>query len=236
MAQLFYEQFDSTIKRGDIFSKYPPHTRYRNDNLLIYTGSCFVNLIDTIDEYGHIPPQFTTEEFSPSHWTNTIDHNNIIWFTPNKYTYTKPQQITHDIFCISNPQNKYPIYFVYTEEHKIPIYQYAIDILPKITIPVSCDNGNTLIQEFGLHIDNTDAIVIIDNSFITNNDQEFSITSTEQLIKYSLYYNWRDLITKYIYAYNKPKHNFFDLYIQPSQTKNTIKNINIKFFDKNIFV
>jgi hypothetical protein len=238
MSQLFYEHLDNTIKRGDIFSKDPSHIRYRNDNVYIYTGKYFIPLIDTIDEYGSVPSQFTTEEFPPSYWTNTIAHNNLIWFTPNKYKYTtKPLQITNDIFCINDPQNKYPLYFAYNEEYKTPIYKYILEILPKITIPISCDNGETLIQCFDIELPTIDLIVIIDNVFTTSYNQTFTIKSIKDIIKYSYKNNWRDLLVQHICDINKtPKKGFFDFCFSSNSTKSTIHNINVKLFDKNLFI
>lgn len=238
MSQIFYKNIDySLIKRGDIFCKDPPNERYRNDNVQIYDGTHLIELEDNddIDEEGYVPSQFTIEEFQPTHWTDTIEHNHIIWFTPNLYDYSNPTIISNEHIIINNPKNKYPIYFVYNEEYKTPIFHLAIEILQKITIPVTCDHGYMLLN-FNINIDNPNSIVIVDNYFVTNKLETFNINSIDKLIEYAFEHNWRDILLRYIYKsyYSTIKPNHYDLNFSHIASISTITNINVKLFDKNL--
>jgi hypothetical protein len=235
MAQIFLdnnEYINKTIKRGDLIKSI-------FNEIKIYDGKHIHNLEynQSVGYYmeRYIPSKFTIEEFPPSHWHYalqdlTIKYNkDIIWFTPNLYNYSNPQIITPTTVRILNKQNKYPIYLVYTKPFKTNTYPYIIEILQKITIPVSCENGYTLNQP--------DSIVIIDNNIVTSKYEVIKPKSIEKLIKHAIDYNWRDIIVKYFYKVRiKRRHitpKIFDFCITNNTQK--ITHINIKLFDKNLF-
>jgi len=71
------------LLRGDIVRpKWVSH--YRNANKYIWNGEKLVLLDDDIDEYGSVPQEFAFPEFSPDHFIDSITHNYIVRFTPEK--------------------------------------------------------------------------------------------------------------------------------------------------------
>ena len=70
------------IRRGDVicFAKDKDH-RERNENVLIYDGKHFQELIGDYDEYGHILPSFevTDTMFAPDYWVDAIWHNTYFY-------------------------------------------------------------------------------------------------------------------------------------------------------------
>lgn len=56
----------------------------RNNGKFLWDGEKVVNLLYdySVDEYGTVPSVFTFPEFPLDHFFNTIDHNNIIWLSP----------------------------------------------------------------------------------------------------------------------------------------------------------
>src|SRR5438552_14834358 len=66
------------IKRGDIVHFGEGH--YRNEGKLIFDGFKLILLNAELDEYDHLPFEFTLNQFPDfDYFRETIDHNNIRW-------------------------------------------------------------------------------------------------------------------------------------------------------------
>lgn len=66
------------IRRGDVV--HFGDDRYRNEGKMIYDGEKLIELDEDLDEYGHLPLEFTLNEFPDyEYFSSTIDHNNIRW-------------------------------------------------------------------------------------------------------------------------------------------------------------
>jgi len=67
------------IKRGDVVH-FDDCDEYRNSGKMIYDGQKLLFLDDKYDEYGHLPKEFTLNEFKDKHYfLETISHNCLIW-------------------------------------------------------------------------------------------------------------------------------------------------------------
>ena len=71
------------LLRGDMVTTLQEE-RYRNDNLLCWDGNKFLALNFSADDYGAIPKEMTFPEFPLNHFSESIDHNNIIWLSAEK--------------------------------------------------------------------------------------------------------------------------------------------------------
>lgn len=66
------------IKRGDVV--HFGEGSYRNDGKQIFDGVKLIPLADDLDEYEHLPSEFTLNEFPGyDYFDKTIAHNNIRW-------------------------------------------------------------------------------------------------------------------------------------------------------------
>ena len=73
------------IRRGDVIHLSTFYD-YRNEGKLIYTGSHFVDLDYSREEYGCVPIEFQViEEFPIHYWTEHIEHNFIVNFDLRPY-------------------------------------------------------------------------------------------------------------------------------------------------------
>lgn len=89
------------VLRGDVFvvTKY---AGYRNDGKLIWDGERVVSLEFDPDEYGNAPPELSFPEFPFNHFVKTIDHNNIIFLSP--------ETVKEAISNLRNYDDKYGTY------------------------------------------------------------------------------------------------------------------------------
>lgn len=96
---------DTNPVKGDLISVFPESDRYRNNELYIYDGTNVEPLSFDRDEYGHLPSKYLIEDFNfqLDYWSK-IEHNNIVWFSPINYDFTKPKVI-NDYCCIVTSNN-----------------------------------------------------------------------------------------------------------------------------------
>lgn len=70
------------LVRGDAIriKSYPdsPDEWYRNDGLFLIDENGVVPLDNTIDDYGHVPENFSFPEFPADYWLDTVSHNNLV--------------------------------------------------------------------------------------------------------------------------------------------------------------
>ena len=58
---------------------------YRNEGVYMWNGTKVIALYTEVDDYGSVPPEIEIaqdNDFTPDSWVNLIDHNAIIWFSP----------------------------------------------------------------------------------------------------------------------------------------------------------
>ena len=71
------------LLRGDVIH-FEWIGKYRNDGKLMWTGERVVELYAKLDDYGTVPKDFSFPEFPIDHFYESIDHNNLIWISPEK--------------------------------------------------------------------------------------------------------------------------------------------------------
>ncbi len=76
-------------KRGDIIVL-DVVAGYRNTGKLVFDGTSVINLDDSVDDYGAIPPSFHVLDekdgfLPPTYWNGAISHNNIVYFNPSPF-------------------------------------------------------------------------------------------------------------------------------------------------------
>ena len=58
---------------------------YRNEGVYMWNGTKVIALYTEVDDYGSVPPEIEIaqdNDFTPDSWVDLIDHNAIIWFSP----------------------------------------------------------------------------------------------------------------------------------------------------------
>ena len=73
------------IRRGDVIVL-EEFGEYRNDGKLIYDGANFIPFADTEDEYGHLPREFTVNEFGALYFRDVVEHNRLVWARFDNYS------------------------------------------------------------------------------------------------------------------------------------------------------
>ena len=71
------------LLRGDVIH-FEWIGKYRNSGKLMWTGEKAVELYSELDDYGTVTEDFAFPEFPIDHFYESIDHNNLIWISPEK--------------------------------------------------------------------------------------------------------------------------------------------------------
>jgi hypothetical protein len=72
------------IANGDIID-IESESHYRNNGIFMWNGKKVVELYTDYDDYGSVPPEIEIaddNDFTPTSWLDLIDHNSVIWFSP----------------------------------------------------------------------------------------------------------------------------------------------------------
>jgi hypothetical protein len=73
------------IRRGDVVWL-EEFGDYRNEGKLIYNGEKLIPFADVEDEYGHLPAEFTINEFGVHHFRDVVAHNRLVWARFDNYS------------------------------------------------------------------------------------------------------------------------------------------------------
>jgi hypothetical protein len=73
------------IRRGDVI-RLEEFGRYLNYGKAIYDGRKLIPLADAEDECGHLPREFTVNEFGAHYFREVIGHNKLVWAQFDDYT------------------------------------------------------------------------------------------------------------------------------------------------------
>ena len=82
------------LRRGDMvrvveFEGDDDSNCYRNEGLFIFNGRKIIPLDISIDEYGHIPEEFSYPEFPVDYWSDIVTHNTIVPVDLKSFKFTE---------------------------------------------------------------------------------------------------------------------------------------------------
>jgi len=80
---------------------------YRNDGKAIFDDKDIISLYDELDDYGSVPPTFFIgDEFPIMHWTDDVDHNQIVWIDTKAH---RDQLLDIKDHVVDEPSNAIPM-------------------------------------------------------------------------------------------------------------------------------
>jgi hypothetical protein len=84
------------LKKGDVIH-FDDYSDYRNDGKVLWDGHQAIFLADDYDEYGSVPLSMTINQFPRTDFfTESIDHNNYVWFDYEGYQAGQPKKMGMD--------------------------------------------------------------------------------------------------------------------------------------------
>ena len=125
---------------------------YRNEGVYMWNGTKVIALYTEVDDYGSVPPEIEIaqdNDFTPDSWVNLIDHNAIIWFSPelrNMMDFERQGNIYVAYLNFDGVRWK----IEYTPNNQVP-ENFRSDIPRYIQILLAQNRGVFELQTYGGH-------------------------------------------------------------------------------------